>query len=154
MSKKRGVDNLPSRKANEGETMDTQSAPNYGAAMDERDERMWSGLAHLSIFLNVFTGFLGPVAAFVIWLVYRDRSETIAFHALQSAVYQAAWLLIIAVGWAITGVLTVVFVGFLLMPLMFVASIIPFAHAVYAAYRIGKGHEFRYPLAADVVDGK
>lgn len=137
--------------------MDTQSAPNHGghgAAMDARDERMWSGLAHLSVFLNVFTGFLGPVAAFVMWLVYRDRSETVAFHALQSAIYQSAWLILLAVGWTVTGLLTVVFVGFLLMPFMLAASVVPFAHAVYAAYRIGKGHEFRYPFAADVADGK
>ncbi len=134
--------------------MDTESVRDYGSAIDSRDERMWSGLAHLSVFLNLFTGVLGPVVAFVIWLVYRDRSETIAFHALQSAVYQSAWLLLIAVGWAVTGILTFVLVGFLLMPFMFVASVIPFAHAVYAAYRIGRGHEFRYPLAADMVDGK
>lgn len=134
--------------------METQSTPNYGTAMDSRDERMWSGLAHLSVFLNLFTGFLGPVAAFVIWLVYRDRSETVAFHALQSAVNQAAWLIILAVGWAVTGLLTVVLVGFLLMPFMLVASVMPFAHAVYAAYRIGKGHDFRYPFASDMVDGK
>jgi uncharacterized Tic20 family protein len=37
--------------------------------MSAGDERAWSALAHLSTFLNVFTGFLGPVAAFLIWLV-------------------------------------------------------------------------------------
>lgn len=134
--------------------MDTESVHSHGAAIESRDERMWSGLAHLSVFLNAFTGFLGPVAAFVIWLVYRDRSEAVAFHALQSAVYQSAWLIFLAVGWTVTGLLTVVLVGFLLMPFMFVASIIPFAHAIYAAYRIGQGHEFRYPFAADIVDGE
>ncbi|MGH3088716.1 MAG: DUF4870 domain-containing protein [Rubrobacteraceae bacterium] len=131
--------------------MNTESVQGYGAQMDARDEKIWAGLAHLSIFLNPFTGFLGPVAAFVIWLVYRDRSEMVAFHALQSAVYQTAWLLLLAVGWAITGILTVVLVGFLLMPFMLVASVFPFAHAVYAAYQVSKGREFRYPLAADMV---
>ncbi len=134
--------------------MDTESVRSYGSQVDERDERMWSGLAHLSVFLNLFTGFLGPVAAFVVWLVYRDRSEAVAFHALQSAVYQTAWILALAVGWAITGLLTVVLVGFLLMPFMLIATVFPFAHAIYAAYQIGKGREFRYPLAADMVDGK
>ncbi len=134
--------------------MNTESVSGYGEAMDSRDEKIWAGLAHLSIFLNPFTGFLGPVVAFVIWLVYRDRSETIAFHALQSAVYQTGWLLLLAVGWAITGILTVVLVGFLLMPFMLAASIFPFAHAIYAAYRIRQGRGFRYPLAADIVDGK
>lgn len=47
-------------------------------------ERAWSVLAHLSTFLNLFTGFLGPVAAFVIWLVYRNDSPTVAAHAMRS----------------------------------------------------------------------
>lgn len=134
--------------------MNTESIRDRGAMMEERDEKVWSGLAHLSIFLNTFTGFLGPVAAFVIWLVFRDRSGTVAFHALQSAVYQSAWLLFLAVGWTVTGLLTIVFVGFLMMPFMAVASVFPFVHAVYAACQIRKGREFRYPVAADMVDGK
>lgn len=134
--------------------MDTENARSYGAMMDSREERTWASLAHLSVFLNPFTGFLGPVAAFVIWLVYRDRSEMVAFHALQSAIYQTAWLLILAVGWTITGILTAVLVGFLLMPFMLVASVFPFAHAVYGAYQVSQGREFRYPLAADMVTGK
>ncbi len=55
-------------------------------------ERAWSALAHLSTFLNLFTGFLGPVAAFVIWLVHRDSSPAVASHALRSVVYQLVWL--------------------------------------------------------------
>jgi hypothetical protein len=64
---------------------------NYGVAegqgrtaMSPQDERTWSILAHLSMFLNLVTGFLGPVAALIIWLVYRDRSQKVAFHALQA----------------------------------------------------------------------
>lgn len=134
--------------------MDTESVRSYGVGMDEREERTWAGLAHLSVFLNAFTGFLGPVAAFVIWLVYKDRSEMVAFHALQSAIYQTAWLVFLAVGWTITGLLTVVLVGFLLMPFMLVATVLPFAHAVYGAYRVSQGREFRYPLAADLISSK
>ena len=36
------------------------------ATMSAEDERTWSVLAHLSMFLNLFTGFLGPVAALII----------------------------------------------------------------------------------------
>lgn len=32
------------------------------------DEKTWSVLAHLSMLLNLVTGFLGPVAAFVVYL--------------------------------------------------------------------------------------
>ena len=122
--------------------------------MSVQDERTWSILAHLSMFLNLFTGFLGPVAALVVWLVYKDRSRRVAFHALQSMWYQIGWLVILAVGWTMTGLLTVVVVGFLLWPVMIVASIVPFVHAGYAAYRVSKGEDYRYPLAADIAESR
>jgi len=121
--------------------------------MSAQDERTWAVLAHLSMFLNLFTGFLGPVAALVIWLVYRDRSEKVAFHALESMWYQIGWLVILAVGWTVTGLLTLVLIGLLLIPVMAVASVVPFVHAGYAAYRVGEGDEYRYPVAADLVTG-
>ncbi len=121
--------------------------------MSPGDERTWSVLAHLSVFVNLLTGFLGPVAALIIWFVYRDRSERVAFHALQSALYQAAWAVILAACWAITGLLTVVLVGFLLIPVMIVLSIVPFVHMGYAAYKVNKGVDYRYPVIADMIDG-
>ncbi len=55
-----------------------------GGGMSVREERTWSVLSHLSVFVNLFTGLLGPVAALIVWLVYKDRSPKVAFHALQS----------------------------------------------------------------------
>ena len=132
-----------------------ENPKNYGVApepvggatlMNDREERAWSTLSHLSIFLNLFTGFLGPVAALVIWLVYRDRSERVAFQALQSVYYQVAWLVILGAGWALTGLLTFVLIGFLLIPAMAVVTLVPFVHAAYAAYRVNKDDEYRYPV--------
>ena len=121
--------------------------------MSPGDENTWSVLAHLSVFVNLLTGFLGPVAALIVWFVYRDRSERVAFHALQSALYQAAWAVILAAGWTITGVLTVVLVGFLLIPVMMVLSVVPFVHMGYAAYKVNQGVDYRYPVIADMIDG-
>ena len=129
---------------------------NYGVgasrAMSAQDERTWSVLAHLSMFLNLVTGFLGPVAALIIYLVYKDRSPKVAFHALQSMWYQIAWLVIVAVGWILTTFLMVVLVGFLLIPVMIVVSVLPFVHAGYAAYKVNQGVDYRYPLAADLAE--
>lgn len=121
--------------------------------MGSRDEETWSALAHLSVFINLFTGFLGPVGALVIWLMYKDRSPRVAFHALQSLWYQVAWMVILAVGWTITTFLMVVLVGFLLIPVMVVASLVPFVHMAYAAYKVNQGVDYRYPWISDLVDG-
>jgi uncharacterized Tic20 family protein len=120
--------------------------------MSTQDERTWSILAHLSMFLNLVTGFLGPVAALIIWLIYRDRSQKVAFHALQSMWYQIGWLVILAAGWVLTGLLTLILIGFLPIPIMAIVSVAPFVQAGYAAYEVSKGEDYRYPIAADLVD--
>jgi uncharacterized Tic20 family protein len=120
--------------------------------MSAQDEKTWSILAHLSMFLNLFTGFLGPVAALIIWLVYKDRSSRVAFNALQSMWYQIGWLVILAVGWTVTALLLVVLIGIVLMPVMAIVSVVPFVHAGYAAYKVSQGENFRYPIAADLVE--
>jgi uncharacterized Tic20 family protein len=107
-------------------------------------ERTWSVLAHLSTFLNLFTGFLGPVAAFVIWLVYKDDSPTVARHALRSVFYQVAWLTAIFIGWTVTFALMAILVGFLLVPIMAVVTLAPFVQASYEAYIAYRGGGRRY----------
>ena len=132
---------------------------NYGVigeggptTMAAREERTWSTLAHMTMFLNLFTGFLGPVAAFIIWLVYKDRSPRISFHALQSALYQLAWIVILALGWTVTGLLALILVGFLLFPVMIVLTVVPFVHMAYAAYKVNQGVDYRYPWVAEVLE--
>ena len=128
--------------------------PSSTVEMSPSDENTWSVLSHLSIFLNLFTGFLGPVAAFIIWLVYKDRSPRVSFHALQSLWYQVAWLVVISVGWTITFFLMAVLIGFLLVPPMLILTLVPFVHAAYAAYKVNQGVDYRYLWVADIVSGE
>jgi uncharacterized protein len=144
-----------------------QQDPNYGSPQEEpqlsrvpmgngmsaQDERTWSMIAHLSVLLSLVTGIGGPIAALVIWLVYKDRSQRVAFHALQSLWYQVAWAIILLVGWSITFILMFVLIGFLLIPVMAIASLVPFVHQCYAAYKVYQGVDYRYPVIADMVEG-
>ena len=124
-----------------------------GGGMSAQDERTWSMIAHLSVLLSLVTGIGGPIAALVIWLVYRDKSQRVAFHALQSIWYQVAWAVILFVGWSITFILMFVLIGFLLVPVMAIASLVPFVHQCYAAYKVYQGTDYRYPVIADLIDG-
>ena len=122
-----------------------------GGRMSPQDEKTWSVLAHLS----VLAGLVGlmPLGALAIWLVYKDRSRRVRFHALQALWYQVAWLVILVVGWFVTFVLSLVVIGLLLVPVMLVASLVPFVHGCYAAYRVNQGEDYRYPFIADRIDG-
>ena len=122
-----------------------------GSEMSPQDERMWSMVAHLS----VLAGLVGlmPFGALIIWLVYKDRSRRVGFHALQALWYQIAWLVILVVGWFVTFILSFILIGLLLIPVMLLASLVPFVHGCYAAYKVNQGVDYRYPFIADRIDG-
>jgi uncharacterized Tic20 family protein len=136
------------------ETIGGEGVGHGAVAMGAQEERTWSVLAHLSAFLNIFTLFLGPVAALIVWLVYRDRSPKVAFDALQSAAYQGAWLAVLGIGWSLTILLTFVLVGFLLVPAMMILTVVPLVHMGYAAYKVSKEGEYRYPIVADLIENR
>lgn len=132
--------------------------PISAAALSPQDERTWAMLAHLSILANLVSGMLGPVAALVIYLVYKDRSHYVAFQSLQAFVFQLiAWLgggFLATVAWAISGALSVVLVGVLCMPLAVLITMIPLgalAYGVLGGIECGKGNDFRYWLVGDWV---
>jgi uncharacterized protein len=134
--------------------------PYTPAPLSPGDERTWGMLAHLSVLANLVTGFLGPVAALVIYLYYKDRSRFVAYHAMQSMVFQLVWWVgggaLAGAAWAISGVLSAVLIGCLLMPIALLISFIPLAALVYGvigAIQTNQGQDFRYWLIGDWVRG-
>jgi len=130
------------------------------APLTPSEERTWAMLAHLSILLNLVTGLLGLVGALIIYLVYQNRSRYVAYHALQSLIFQSiAWLgggILTAVTWAITGVLSAILIGLLCIPIALVISLIPLGGVVYGivgGIQCSQGQDFRYWLVGDWVRG-
>ena len=122
---------------NYGRLSDDTAGGSYpsGGSMRPQDERTWCVLAHLS----VLAGLVGlmPFGALIIWLLFKDRSQRVGFHALQALWYQVAWLIILVAGWFVTFVLSFVLVGLLFIP----------------AYRVSQGEDYRYPFIADRIEG-
>ena len=148
------------------------------------NERIWAALAHASVLLTfalgVSTGGLAVIVAalvpLAIWLVFRDRSRFVAFHAMQATIFQlaalAAWLGLLVLGlvvlipaWIAAILLMVVLIGFLLLPVVLVLTIavaaalalLPFAVLVYGlfgAFEVYGGKPFRYWMVADWIEGR
>ncbi len=130
------------------------------APLSPADERTWAMLAHLSVLLNLITGILGPVAALVIYLVFKDRSRYVAYQSLQSFLMQLiVWVgggFLTAIAWTVTGVLSAILIGICLIPIAVVISLIPVAALVYGiigAIQTNQGQDFRYWLIGDWVRG-
>ena len=126
--------------------------------MSPGSERTWAMISHLSILLNLFTGFLGPIVALIIYLVFKDRSRYVAYQSMQSFVFQLVFFigagLLAAIVWIISLSLAIVLVGCCLIPFAFILSLVPFLALVYGvvgAVQTSSGDDFRYWLVGDWV---
>jgi len=128
------------------------------------DERTWGMVSHLSTLLNLFTGFGGPIAALIIYLVYKDRSRFVAYHSLQALIFQLIWWfgggVLIGLMWAIVGALSAVLVGIVLIPIALICTpvfaLLPLGAVVYGivgAVQTSQGQDFKYWLVGDWVRG-
>jgi uncharacterized protein len=122
--------------------------------MSPHDERRWSVVAHLSVLAGVVG--LAPFGALVFWLLYKDRSPRVRFHALQTFWYQLAWTVVFTVYVLVTVVLSIVTLGaaaLVFVPLAFVLAVAPLAHWCYATYRVNGGVDYSHPFIADRIGG-
>jgi uncharacterized Tic20 family protein len=125
------------------------------------DEHTWAMLAHLSVLLNLVTGFLGVVAALAIYFVYKDRSHYVAYQSMQAFIFQLIWWIgggiITGIAWVITGALSTILIGLIFIPAACLVSLIPLAALMYGivgAVDCNNGKDFRYWLIGDWVRGE
>src|SRR5215217_3484564 len=133
---------------------DRVSGDQVGAStqtMSAQDERTWSVIAHLSVLLLIVG--LMPFGALLVWLLYKDRSQKVRFHALQALWYQIAWLVILVVYAFVSLVLSLIIIGIVMFFLLPILALIPLIHGCYAAYKVSQGLEYRYPYIADKIEG-
>jgi len=117
-------------------------------------------LAHLSVLLNLVTGFLGVGAALLIYLLYKDRSRYVAYQSMQAFLFQlifwAGGGVLIGLMWAIVGALCAILVGILLIPIaviltpvLLVFPIIAVVYGIIGSIETSKGKDFRYWLVSE-----
>jgi uncharacterized protein len=125
------------------------------------EERTWAMLAHLSILLNLITGFLGVIAALIIYLAFKDRSKYVAYQSMQSFIFQLIWwfgaILLAGLVWTVTAITSAILIGLVCVPLACLVSAIPLASMVYGivgAVAANNGQDFKYWLIGDWVRGE
>jgi uncharacterized Tic20 family protein len=139
------------------------------------EERTWAALAHLSAILTVFVAFgsagIGGVffvfVPLVIYLMYKDKSQFVAYHAAQAFALQVvasvgffvailAAAVIIALAWVVTGLLSIILIGLILIPVALLLTValalalvaIPFVFggfSIAAGIQTASGEDYEYP---------
>jgi uncharacterized protein len=124
----------------------------------DSEARTWAMLAHLSVLLNLFSGFFGGIAAIIIYFIYKDRSRFVAYHAMQAFIFQSiTWI-----GSGVIGGILIAFgstLGFLIIPLLclipgFLILLLAPASVIYgiiAGVQVNNGEDFRYWQVGDWV---
>jgi hypothetical protein len=106
----------------------------------------------VSILLAAITGgLLGPVAAFVIWLIKKEESDYVAKQALQSLIYQIVVAVLSWIMWVAIAVLSIAVIGICLIPLGILLDLAAIGYGCYAAYICSLSQEFRYPVIWEMI---
>ena len=146
------------------------------------DERLWAALAHISALLTIgvaiVTNGLAVLAMIfvplAIYFYFRDKSNFVAFHALQAFAMQllgtmgwvvvlVAGILVLTVGIVISALASVVLIGIpflivfvlLLVAFLGVMLALPFGMLIFSligAYQTYNGRDYRYPFIASWIE--
>lgn len=132
--------------------MQTESLQNDAlqASTPTPNDRQWAAGAHgaallLAILTSWVAGIAGAVAAFVIWMLVRDRSSFAAEHAKEALNFNTSMFIYAA----ISVVLLVVTLGIgiiVLAPLWVVLGLVWLVCSLIAAFKAYDGKPYRYPL--------
>ncbi|GAA4473776.1 hypothetical protein GCM10023190_06560 [Enteractinococcus fodinae] len=110
--------------------------PGYASQppVDRSDEKVWGVIMHLG---NLLLSFLVPL---IIWLIYRERSQTLD----QQGRAALNWAISFWIYSAVAGVLMFVLIGFVIWPILIVLDVV---FCIIAAVKAGNGEAWKYPMS-------
>lgn len=124
--------------------------PLTGQPASASDSRMWSLFAHLSAIIGYVlgVGFLGWLGPLIIFLVFKDRDRYVRYNAaeaLNAAIAVVIASIVLWIGIAIIGVITLG-IGFVLSPVAYIPAVVHGIFAIIGAVRSNQGTWWNYPV--------
>ena len=115
-----------------------QPAPTAGAPVSESDERTWAMLGHLGGIL------IGFIAGLIVYLIYKDRSQYLKEQGAEALNFQITMV----IGYVVASVLSVIGIGLLLYPVVWILQIV---FGIIAGLAANKHENYRYPFALRLI---
>lgn len=106
--------------------------------LSPEDQRLWATLTHVGA---IFFSLLVPIVAY---LVLRDRGQFIREHTRQALNFHIT----AAIAGFLSGLLTIVLIGLVLLPIIGVLVIV---FSIMAAIAANQGRFYKYPLAIEFI---
>jgi len=101
--------------------------------MVSNDDRLFAALIYV---ISFFTAFIGPI---IIWLLKKDSSEFVDYHGRQ----YLNFLISYTIYGIIAGIAVVIFIGFVLLPIV---GIVAFVFTIIGAVKAYEGEYYRMPF--------
>jgi uncharacterized Tic20 family protein len=114
-----------------------------GEKPTNKDDNLMAALAHVGIIVG------GILIALIIWVTQKDKSKYVDFQAKQALAYQLAVGVVFFVMWIVAIALTVLMIGFLLIPVALLFMLLAVIYGLYGAYKCYQGENFRYAIIGD-----
>lgn len=119
------------------------AVPQHGASMvgaPTDDDRTMAALGHG---LAIVAGFLAPL---IIMLVKGDKSTFVKYHSVEALNFTITLM----IGYVVASVLIVVLIGIILIPLIWIVSVV---FHIMAAMAANRGEYYRYPFNIRLIPG-
>jgi len=129
--------------ADQGPGPQGSGQPQQPSQLSPQDERLWGTLAHVSaiVFAIILLAVIGPL---LVLLIQGPKSAYVRHHAVEALNFNITVLIAAAV----SGVLVIVAIGFLLLAVVGIAWLVFTIMAIIAANR---GEWYRYPVSWRIV---
>ncbi len=119
--------------------------------LSSSEENTLAMFAHLSILLNLVTGFLGLVPALIIYFAYKDRSRYVAYQSLRAIIFQLVYffgaVVLAGVVALVSTPLVLVCIGLFGLILALLLLLVPIGALIYGivgAVETYHGRDFQY----------
>jgi len=126
--------------------------------LSSSEENTLAMFAHLSILLNLVTGFLGLVPALIIYFAYKDRSRYVAYQSLQAVIFQLVYffgaVILAGIVAIVSTPLVLVCIGLFGLLLALLLALVPIGALIYGivgAVETHHGRDFQYWLVGQWV---
>ncbi|MBN2201437.1 DUF4870 domain-containing protein [bacterium] len=134
---------------------DVQKREKTKTSAEGRDTALLSAIAHASIVAVFIMGPLTLIVPLVIWLSERNRPKPtgdVIFHARQAFFFQAAVYIVTLAAGLVAGLLTLIFIGLLLIPFVLAFFLGAVIYGVYGGVQVWQGRPFRYRHVTDFIE--
>ena len=116
-----------------------QEQPGSGGGEPGSEERQWAMIAHLSALIGFVIPFGTIIGPLVVWQMKKNDMPFVAEQGVEALNFQIT----VALAFLAAALLSVILIGFLLMPIIGIGALVL---TIIAGIKANQGEHYEYPI--------